>query len=88
MQGIQELIGIIRKIIKEQDEKILNVRGGRGYGVGHPYPIKSVPSVNQELGSPGPYEYDEEEDYNKDEPVKISKAFKKEKDDWIFSNVL
>jgi hypothetical protein len=80
MQKIQDLIGIIRRIIQEQDENNLNVRGGRGYGVGHPYPVKSVPSVSQDLGSPGPYE-DDEEDYDRDEPIKISKAFKKEKDD-------
>ena len=58
------------------DEKVLNIRGGRGYGVGHPYPVKSGPQVNQGLGSPGPYETDEET--TEDEPVKISKAFKKE----------
>ncbi len=77
MQRIQELIAIIKKIIREQDEKVLNVRGGRGYGVGHPYPVKSGPQVNQDLGSPGPYEDDEQEE-TEDEPVKISRAFKKE----------
>ena len=77
MQRIQELIAIIKKVIREQDENVLNVRGGRGYGVGHPYPIKSGPQVSQDLGSPGPYEDDEQEE-NKDKPVKISKAFKKE----------
>ena len=77
MQRIQELIAIIKRIIREQDEKVLNVRGGRGYGVGHPYPVKSGPQVNQDLGSPGPYEDDEQEE-NEDEPVKISRAFKKE----------
>ena len=77
MQKIQELIGIIRKILREQDENVLNVRGGRGYSVGHPYPVKSGPQVSQDLGSPGPYEYTEEEQ-DKEEPVKISKAFKKE----------
>ena len=76
MQGIQELIGIIRRIIREQDDRVLNVRGGRGYGVGHPHPIKSGPQVNQGLGSPGPYEPDDD-DESDDEPVKISKAFKK-----------
>tara|TARA_E500000318_G_scaffold78610_1_gene73481 strand:- start:432 stop:665 length:234 start_codon:yes stop_codon:yes gene_type:complete len=77
MQRIQELIGIIKRIISEQDENILNVRGGRGYSVGHPYPAKSGPQVNQDLGSPGPYEDDEQEE-NEEEPVKISRAFKKE----------
>ena len=77
MQRIQELIGIIKRIISEQDENVLNVRGGRGYSVGHPYPVKSGPQVNQDLGSPGPYEDDEQEE-NEEEPVKISRAFKKE----------
>ena len=77
MQRIQELIAIIKKIITEQDENVLNVRGGRGYSVGHPYPVKAGPPVNQDLGDPGPYEFDEE-DEDKNEPVKISKAFKKE----------
>ena len=77
MQGIQELIGIIKRLIREQDENVLNVRGGRGYGTGHPYPVKSGPQVNQDLGSPGPYEDDEEED-SETRTVKISKAFKKE----------
>lgn len=77
MQRIQELIGLIKKIMREQDERVLNVRGGRGYSVGHPYPVKSGPPVSQDLGDPGPYEFNEEEqDENK--PVKISKAFKKE----------
>ena len=77
MQGIQEIIAVIRRIIREQDENVLNVRGGRGYSVGHPYPVKSGPQVSQDLGSPGPYEDDEQEE-NEDEPVKISRAFKKE----------
>jgi hypothetical protein len=76
MQRIQEIIAIIRRIIKEEDEKVLNVRGGKGYSVGHPYPVKSGPPVSQDLGDPGPYE-DNEEDENENEPVKISKAFKK-----------
>lgn len=78
MHRIQEIIAMIQKIIREQDENILNVRGGRGYGVGHPHPVKSGPQVNQNLGSPGPYEDDEEEEFDEDKPVKISKAFKKE----------
>ena len=77
MQGIQELIGIIKRLLKEQDENVLNVRGGRGYSVGHTYPVKSGPPVNQDLGSPGPYADDESEE-EEFEPVKISKAFKKE----------
>ena len=77
MQRIQELMAIIKKIMKEEDERVLNVRGGKGYGVGHPYPANPPPQVNQDLGSPGPYEDDEEEQDN-NQPVKISKAFKKE----------
>tara|TARA_B100000424_G_C22893548_1_gene475331 strand:+ start:867 stop:1100 length:234 start_codon:yes stop_codon:yes gene_type:complete len=77
MQRIQEIIAIIKRIIKEEDERVLNVRGGKGYGVGHPYPVKSGPQVNQDLGSPGPYEPDEDDEVE-NEPVKISKAFKKE----------
>ena len=77
MQRIQELIGIIKRIIREQDDKVLNVRGGKGYGVGHPYPVKAGPPVNQDLGDPGPYEFDED-DEDDETTVKISKAFKKE----------
>ena len=77
MQRIQELIAIIKKIIREQDESVLNVRGGKGYSAGHPYPVKSGPPVNRDLGSPGPYEHEEKDEISK-QPVKISKAFKKE----------
>ncbi len=77
MQRIQELIEIIKRIIREQDENVLNVRGGRGYSVGHPYPVKSGPQVSQDLGTPSPYAEDED-DENENELVKISKAFKKE----------
>ena len=76
MQEIQELIGIIRMIIREQDENILNVRGGRGYSVGHPYPTKSGPPVNQNLGNPGPYEEEDNTEQNQT-GVKISRAFKR-----------
>jgi len=77
MEKIQELLAIIRKIIREQDEKVLNVRGGRGYSVGHPYPANPGPRVNQDLGSPGPYEFNDE-DVENEKTVRISKAFKKE----------
>ena len=77
MQRIQELIEIISRLIKEENDNVLNVRGGRGYSVGHPYPVKAGPPVNQHLGSPGPYEFDDDDD-DKQQPVKISKAFKKE----------
>ena len=77
---IQELVNIITTLIEENSDKILNVRGGRGYSVGHPYPAKPGHRPSQDLGSPGPYSIDDEDDeINKDEtPVKISKAFKKE----------
>ena len=77
MQKIQEIIAIIKRIIREEDEKVLNVRGGKGYSVGHPYPVKSGPPVNRDLGDPGQYEDNENETID-DQPVKISKAFKKE----------
>ena len=78
MQEIQNhLVEIIKKLIKEEDDRILNVRGGRGYGTGHPYPVKSDQQVNQNLGSPGPYGIDDDED-EKPTAVKISKAFKRE----------
>ena len=72
MEEIQNLIEIIDRLIKEEDDRILNVRGGRGYGVGHPYPVKSSP--------PPSYGYVEGEEQieTEDEPVVISKAFKKE----------
>jgi hypothetical protein len=76
MQRIQELIAIIKKLIKEDDDKVLNIRGGKGYSVGHPYPAKERAPVNRDLGDPGPYEPEEETE--DESPVKISKAFKKE----------
>jgi hypothetical protein len=73
MQKMKRLVEIIKNlIIKEEDDKILNVRGGRGYSAGHPYPIKSEP-----LPVYG-YVEGEEQIETDDEPVKISKAFKKE----------
>jgi len=74
MKEIEQLVEIIKKLIKESDERILNVRGGKGYSTGHPYPNKKGPRPT--LGDPGPYAVDEEEDDNT-EPVQISKAFKK-----------
>jgi len=75
MKKIEQLVEIIRQMIKESDDRIMNIRGGKGYGTGHPYPNKQ--EIKPRLGDPGPYEFAEEEEENT-EAVKISKAFKKE----------
>ena len=70
---------IIKQLIREEDDRIVNVRGGRGYGTGHTYPNEKV--IKPLLGDPGPYSDDEEleePEEVKQEPVKISRAFKKE----------
>jgi len=73
MKKIQELIKIIRRIIKEQDDKILNVRGGKGYSTGHPYPVRDKPR-------PIYGEVEIEQQVEKEsKPIKVSKAFKKVK---------
>ena len=74
MKEIEQLLEIIKKLIKESDDRILNVRGGKGYSTGHPYPNKK--GSKPLLGDPGPYAVDEEDD-DSTEPVQISKAFKK-----------
>ena len=74
MKKIEQLVEIIKILIKESDDRIMNIRGGKGYGTGHPYPNRKGPRPT--LGDPGPYEVDEEDDDNP-EPVQISKAFKK-----------
>ena len=77
--NMQKLKDIINKLLKENDN-ILNVRGGRGYGVGHPYTVKTVKPV---LGK-SDYEEEfseDEETITTDKKVKISKAFKRKKDD-------
>lgn len=65
----------LKKMLKEVSDN-LNVRGGRGYGVGHPYP--------KQIHKPtlGKSEYSDEEDSEeelgtKSKPVKVSRAFKK-----------
>jgi hypothetical protein len=71
---IFELIAL-KKLLKEISDN-LNVRGGRGYGVGHPYP---KPVHKPPLGK-SEYDDDEEQDNlgkKVDKPVKISRAFKK-----------
>jgi hypothetical protein len=74
MKKIEQLVEIIKQLIRESDDRILNVRGGKGYGTGHPYPNEQEKKPS--LGDPGPYEFVEEEEST--ESVKISKAFKKE----------
>ena len=69
MDKRQQLIKIIDMII-EQENKILKVRGGRGYGAGHP--ILKTGKVSTHLG---PQDEDENVQQKK-EPVKISKVFK------------
>ena len=76
MKKIESLLEIIKKIIKESEDRILNIRGGKGYGTGHPYPNKK--EIKPALGSPGPYEPDENKEKEENKPVQISKAFKKE----------
>ena len=75
MKKIEQLVEIIRQMIKESDDRILNIRGGKGYGTGHTYPNKK--EIKPRLGDPGPYEFVEEEEEDTG-TVKISKAFKKE----------
>ena len=65
----KKLLRII-KIILENEDQILKVRGGKGYGVGHP--ILKTGKVSTHLG---PQDEDENVQQEK-EPVKISKAFK------------
>ena len=69
MDKRQQLIKII-DLILEQENQVLKVRGGRGYGVGHPVYFKAYPSPNL-----GP-ENKQEEMQQEKEPVRISKAFK------------
>ena len=69
MDKRQQLIKII-DLILEQESQVLKVRGGRGYGVGHP--ILKTGKVSTHLGR-----QDEDENVQQEkEPVKISKAFK------------
>jgi len=69
----ENLIQTIKKLIKENDN-ILNIRGGRGYGVGHPYAVRQIKPV---LGDSHYNQHEEEEEKNSDKTkVKISKAFK------------
>ena len=71
---------VLLKMLKEVSDN-LNVRGGRGYGVGHPYP---KPIQKPSLGTNDYDEYQAEQEQEKREklgnsnkPVKISKAFRR-----------
>lgn len=67
---------VLKKLIEklQENDNILNVRGGRGYGVGHPYQAKKAkPTLGDQH-----YEEDSEEEVD-EKPVKISRAFKKRK---------
>lgn len=77
MKKIEQLLEIIKQLIKESDDRILNVRGGKGYGTGHTYPNNK--EIKPPLGDPGPYEFVEKE--KSTEVVKISKAFKRKTND-------
>ena len=75
---------IILQILKEieDNDNILRIAGGRGYGTGKAYPKKSV-GVLSLLGD----ENNEEEKQYKYKPVKVSKAFDKEgKNGWWLPN--
>jgi hypothetical protein len=72
------LKSLLKRLIIVQEsvnKNIVNVRGVRGYGVGHTYPVKDSPKPD--LGDPGPYR--EEKVQPQVHPVKISKAFKNKK---------
>ncbi len=73
MNELKEIIKLLLKEI-EHKERIVNVKGGRGGGPGTAYPEGSV-GVLKMLG---PEEGEEQEEYIL-KPVKISRAFKKEK---------
>ena len=72
MELIDVLISLITEV--EGNRNNLSIKGGRGYSAGTPYPDKTV-GVLQLLGHE---ENEEKEDYIL-KPVKVSRAFKKEK---------
>ena len=75
--SLQEKIkSLFYLILKEDNDNILNLRGGRGYSPGHPYPKKMVKPL---LGKV------EGEEISKDkEKIKVSKVFKRKKRSWCF----
>ena len=72
MNELKEIIALLIKEIEEKDN-IINVSGGRGYGVGKAK-VKDYHGVSKNLGIET--EKESEEEYVL-KPVKISKAFKK-----------
>ena len=72
------LYKLILEILTELQEKEnnLNIAGGKGYGTGKAYPSKTI-SVSRHLGKE---ENPEKEEYIL-KPVKISKIFKRRKND-------
>jgi hypothetical protein len=72
MEEIHKLVQLIKRIILEQDERILNVRGGKGYSAGHPYPNKT--ESRPLLG----YVENNDQIETNPLPIKISRAFKKD----------
>ena len=75
MKKLQKIVLEKLLALLKENDNILNVRGGRGYGVGHPYQVKKAKPT---LGDQSHLE-DESEDETGADPVQISKAFKKRK---------
>ena len=77
MPNLKNLMIAILNEIEISNDKIINVRGGRGYGVGHPH------SKRKKVGYGIVSIDDDTEQHNiKVEPVKVSKVFSnKEKED-------
>ncbi len=73
MEDLKELINQILNEI-EHKENIINLSGGRGYGVGEAKPKDPHP-VSRNLGKG----YGEEQEEYELKPVKVSKAFKRRK---------
>jgi len=75
MKNLQKIVLEKLLALLRENDNILNVRGGRGYGVGHPYQVKKIKPT---LGDQSHLEEESEDDTNSD-PVQISKAFKEKK---------
>lgn len=73
MDNKEKIMNIILKmLLKENEDSILNVRGGRGYGAGHPYPKK----IDKPLLGKVEGEKEEKESQTK---IKVSKRLTKKK---------
>ena len=75
MNKFKKLIEALIKEI-EQSDNILNVHGAKGYGTGKAR-VKDPHPVSKNLG----HERGEEQEEYELKPVKISKAFKRRKND-------